>query len=91
LVSETTDDFARFRPGTQEREFQAFEQLGSLFKLSFGHPLCDPTPANIEISYCAVYPPSTGHTLAVTNEASSEARNATTDAISSGWPIRPIG
>ena len=42
-------------------------------------------------SYCAVYPPSTGQTLAVTNEASSEARNATTAAISSGCPIRPIG
>ena len=41
--------------------------------------------------YCAVYPPSTGQTLAVTKEASSEARNATTAAISSGCPIRPIG
>src|SRR5215472_14050863 len=40
---------------------------------------------------CAVTPPSATYELPVTKEASSEARNNTTLAISSGLPMRPIG
>jgi hypothetical protein len=41
--------------------------------------------------HCAVPPPSTGNTTPVMNEAASEARNATTDAISAGAAKRPSG
>jgi hypothetical protein len=42
-------------------------------------------------SYCARYPPSTGSTAPVMNEASSEARKAMALATSAGSPMRPIG
>jgi hypothetical protein len=41
------------------------------------------------VGVCAVNPPSTRSTSPVTNAASSDARNATERAISSGYPSRP--
>jgi hypothetical protein len=42
-------------------------------------------------SHCAQTPPSTGNVCPVTYWASSESNQTTGSAISSGWPILPIG
>jgi len=47
--------------------------------------------ADSPTGHCAVHPPSTGTFTPVMYDASSEARNAATLAISSGCAIRPIG
>ncbi len=44
-----------------------------------------------ESCYWAQTPPSTGSVWPVTYRASSESNHTTASAISSGWPIRPIG
>ncbi len=41
--------------------------------------------------YCEQTPPSTGRVWPVTYRASSESSQTTGSAMSSGWPIRPIG
>jgi len=41
--------------------------------------------------YCEQTPPSTGRVCPVTYRASSDKSHTTASAISSGWPIRPIG
>src|SRR5262249_29767533 len=60
--------------------------LGVVADEDRAHLLSLPAPR-----YQASRPPSTVYEAPVTNEASSEARNATTAATSSGRPMRPIG